>query len=161
MVQSPGRGAAAGRGQAHRSAACGRCSEAEQGPRSAFCKGAPAARSKNGAPQPGGVRSKIKLQTLACSAVRAAWPVWTLRWPRGGGRVLRLPLPTPSGLPTHPQRPEASLWTQKRKSQRTPLALSRFLRRGAAPACKNRSAAPNTAPCFVHRTRSLCLPNGL
>ena len=39
-----------------------------------------------------------------------------------------------------------------------PLALSRFLRRGAAPACKNRSAAPNTAPCFVHWTRSLCLP---
>ena len=41
-----------------------------------------------------------------------------------------------------------------------PLALSRFLRRGAGPACKNRSAAPNTTPCFVHWTRSLCLPRG-
>ena len=29
-----------------------------------------------------------------------------------------------------------------------PLALSRFLRRGAAPACKNRSAAPDTARLF-------------
>ena len=28
-----------------------------------------------------------------------------LRRARGGGRVFRLPLPTPSGLPTHPQRP--------------------------------------------------------
>src|SRR5699024_6627870 len=39
-----------------------------------------------------------------------------------------------------------------------PLALSRFLRRGAVPACKNRSAAPLTAPCFVHWTRSLFVP---
>ncbi len=44
------------------------------------------------------------------------------------------------------------------KADRIPLALSRFLRRTAEGACKNRSAAPNTAPCFVHRTRSLCLP---
>ena len=41
--------------------------------------------------------------------------------PRGGGRGFRLPLPT---LTT------------------SPLALSRFLRRAAAGACKNRSAAP-------------------
>ena len=34
-----------------------------------------------------------------------------------------------------------------------PLALSRFLRRGMAPACKNRSAAPAPARCFVRRTR--------
>ena len=44
------------------------------------------------------------------------------------------------------------------KTDRIPLALSRFLLRTAAGACKNRSAAPNTAPCFVRRTRSLCLP---
>ncbi len=31
-----------------------------------------------------------------------------LRWARGGGRVFRLPLPTPSGLPTLPQRPGRS-----------------------------------------------------
>src|SRR5699024_6403458 len=31
-------------------------------------------------------------------------------------------------------------------------------RRGAVPACKNRSAAPLTAPCFVHWTRSLFVP---
>src|SRR5699024_2906316 len=35
-----------------------------------------------------------------------------------------------------------------------PLALSRFLRRGMAPACKNRSAAPASPPCFIHRMRS-------
>ena len=39
-----------------------------------------------------------------------------------------------------------------------PLALSRFLRRAAAGACKNRSAAPAAAPCFVHWTRSPPLP---
>ena len=39
-----------------------------------------------------------------------------------------------------------------------PLALSRFLRRAAAGACKNRSAAPLTAPCFVRWTRSLFVP---
>ena len=44
------------------------------------------------------------------------------------------------------------------KADRIPLALSRFSRRGAVPACENRSAAPNTAPCFIHRMRSLCLP---
>ena len=44
------------------------------------------------------------------------------------------------------------------KADRVPLALGRFSRRGAVPACENRSAAPNTAPCFVRRTRSLCLP---
>ena len=31
-----------------------------------------------------------------------------LRWARGGGRGFRLPLPTPSGLPTLPQRPGRS-----------------------------------------------------
>ena len=41
-----------------------------------------------------------------------------------------------------------------------PLALSRFLRRTAAGACKNRSAAPAAAPCFVHWTRSPPLPFG-
>ena len=40
----------------------------------------------------------------------------------------------------------------------SPLALSRFLRRAAAGACKNRSAAPAAAPCFVHWTRSPPLP---
>ena len=35
---------------------------------------------------------------------------------------------------------------------------SRFLRRAAAGACKNRSAAPLTAPCFVRWTRSLFVP---
>ena len=39
-----------------------------------------------------------------------------------------------------------------------PLALSRFLRRATAGACKNRSAAPLTAPCFVRWTRSLFVP---
>ena len=57
--------------------------------------------------------------------------------PRGGGRGFRFPLPT---LTT------------------SPLALSRFLRRATAGACKNRSAAPAAAPCFVHWTRSPPLP---
>src|SRR5699024_2722712 len=39
-----------------------------------------------------------------------------------------------------------------------PLALSRFLQRAAAGACKNRSAAPLTAPCFCHWQRSLFVP---
>ena len=39
-----------------------------------------------------------------------------------------------------------------------PLALSRFLRRALVSACKNRSAAPLTAPCFVRWTRSLFVP---
>ncbi len=37
-------------------------------------------------------------------------------------------------------------------------ALSRFLRRATVGACKNRSAAPAAAPCFVHWTRSPPLP---
>ena len=53
---------------------------------------------------------------------------------------------TLSGSPTLP------------RDRYAPLALSRFLRRAGNGACKNRSAAPNTAPCFVRRTRSLCLP---
>ena len=40
-----------------------------------------------------------------------------------------------------------------------PLALSRLLRRGTSPACKNRSAAPLTAPCLVHWTRSPFVPS--
>ncbi len=55
----------------------------------------------------------------------------------GGGRGFRFPLPT---LTT------------------SPLALSRFLRRATAGACKNRSTAPAAAPCFVHWTRSPPLP---
>ena len=39
-----------------------------------------------------------------------------------------------------------------------PLALSRFLRRGTSPACKNRSAAPASPPCFIHWMRSAQLP---
>ena len=39
-----------------------------------------------------------------------------------------------------------------------PLALSRFLRRATAGACKNRCAAPLTAPCFCHWQRSLFVP---
>ena len=42
-----------------------------------------------------------------------------------------------------------------------PLALSRFSRRGAVPACENRSAAPLTAPCFCHWQRSLFVPLAL
>ena len=38
-----------------------------------------------------------------------------------------------------------------------PLALSRFLQKHKC-LCKNRSAAPLTAPCFVRRTRSLFVP---
>ena len=62
----------------------------------------------------------------------------------------------PSGLrcPVFAARGVARL----QKADRIPLALSRFLLRTAEGACKNRSAAPNTAPCFVRRTRSLCLP---
>ena len=62
----------------------------------------------------------------------------------------------PSGLrcPIFAARGKARL----QKADRIPLALSRFLLRTAEGACKNRSAAPNTAPCFVRRTRSLCLP---
>ena len=40
-----------------------------------------------------------------------------------------------------------------------PLALSRFLRRGAVPACKNRSAAPASPRCFCRRQRSAQLPH--
>ena len=39
-----------------------------------------------------------------------------------------------------------------------PLALSRFLRRATAGACKNRSAVPLTASCFCHWQRSLFVP---
>ena len=39
-----------------------------------------------------------------------------------------------------------------------PLALSRFLRRALVSACKNRSAAPLTAPCFCRWQRSLFVP---
>ena len=41
-----------------------------------------------------------------------------------------------------------------------PLALSRFLRRSAELPCKNRSAAPASPPCFIHRMRSAQLPGG-
>ena len=70
-------------------------------------------------------------------AVGPDGPSRSPRWPRGPGRGFRLPLPT---LTT------------------SPLAFSRFLRRAAARACKNRSAAPAAAPCFVHWTRSPPLP---
>ena len=40
----------------------------------------------------------------------------------------------------------------------SPLALSRFLRRAAAGACKNRSAAPASPRCFCRRQRSAQLP---
>ena len=39
-----------------------------------------------------------------------------------------------------------------------PLELSRFLRRALVSACKNRSAAPLTAPCFCRWQRSLFVP---
>ena len=40
----------------------------------------------------------------------------------------------------------------------SPLALSRFLRRAAAGACKNRSAAPASPRCICRRQRSAQLP---
>ncbi len=61
-----------------------------------------------------------------------------------------------SGLPL--AKYTARVAARLQKADRVPLALGRFSRRGAVPACENRSAAPNTAPCFIHRMRSLCLP---
>ena len=61
-----------GRRAAQPSAACGRCSEAEQRQRSVFCKGAPAARSKNRAPQPGGFRSYLRTPAMASFTVNAS-----------------------------------------------------------------------------------------
>ena len=120
----------------------------------------------------GWVKIKNKLIDSVFSAVRAAGPSGRCARPRGGCGAEALPAAetaeaeqgqrsafckgaaTPAAKTGH-RNPEG------RGPSYCPLALSRFLRRGAAPACKNRSAAPNTAPCFVHRTRSLCLPNGL
>src|SRR5699024_3305452 len=56
-----------------------------------------------------------------------------LRWARGGGRVFRLPLPTPSGLPTHPQRPGRSPGPKCGRSLRASGCKSSLLRvRGIA-----------------------------
>ena len=67
--------------------------------------------------------------------------IWLLlRRARGGGRVFRLPLPTPSGLPTHPQRPgdvpldpkaEVALGVCLKKCHHS-LALAHFFRAAAA-----------------------------
>ena len=106
-------------------------------------------------------------------------PVWPLRWARGPKlphspavtallrladfcgapqRALAKPERCRPGRPVWPLR-----WGQRVKTPPvpcgdSPLALSRFLRRAAAGACKNRSAAPAAAPCFVHWTRSPPLP---
>ena len=44
------------------------------------------------------------------------------------------------------------------KTDRIPLALGRFLRRGAVPACINRSAAPASPRCFCRRQRLAAQP---
>ena len=73
---------------------------------------------------------------------------------KGGGRLQKTE--RCSGLPL--AKYTARVAARLQKADRVPLALGRFSRRGAVPACENRSAAPNTAPCFIHRMRSLCLP---
>ena len=52
----------------------------------------------------------------------------------------------------------APCFVHRTRSLCLPLALSRFLRRGTAPACKNRSAAPASPRCFCRRQRSAQLP---
>ena len=58
----------------------------------------------------------------------------SLRWARGGGRGFRLPLPTPSGLPTHPndqglnpgpKRGSRSVQKPKKHSHACPWKLQR------------------------------------
>ena len=71
----------------------------------------------------GTVESLKSLKPLVSFAVIPSFYRLSLRWARGGGRGFRFPL--------------------------CPLALSRFLRRAAAGACKNRSAAP-AAPSLLH-----------
>ena len=117
-----------------RSAACGRCSEAEQGQRSAFCKRATSRAAKAGHRNPDWVKiiPRIERQSLRHPIRRAAQQFY---------RSLRCPV-FAAGV----------------ASACRPLALSQFSLRAAERPCENWSAAPAAAPCFVHRTRSPPLP---
>ena len=57
-----------------------------------------------------------------------------------------------ANFPSGPQERPCENWSA------APGCRCPNMQRGSPPACENRSAAPNTAPCFVRRTRSLCLP---
>ena len=63
-----------------------------------------------------------------------SFPFYSLRWARGGGRGFRFPLPTPSGLPTHPndqglnpgpKRGSRSVQRPKKHSHACPWKLQR------------------------------------
>src|SRR5699024_5494668 len=56
----------------------------------------------------GTVKPLKSLKPLVSFAVIPSFYRLSLRWARGPGRVFRLPLPRPSGLPTLPQRPGRS-----------------------------------------------------
>ena len=122
-----------GRRAAQPSAACGRCSEAEQGqpskfssePRSAQKIWQTATRRREG-------RFSCALPPYREPFI--SFPFYSLRWARGGGRGFRFPLPTPSGLPTHPndqglnpgpKRGSRSVQRPKKHSHACPWKLQR------------------------------------
>ena len=140
--------------------------EAEQGQRSAFCKRPPWRAAKTGHRNPGGLDEKSRIKMPA-----------KFLPPQTPTLLMNQKIPAPGtgagigkSLDAQGRRPGAWERAQdftagralrsigRRWYQVKPLALSRFLRCGAAPACKNRSAAPAAAPCFIHWMRSPPLP---
>ena len=85
----------------------------------------------------------------ACSHLKS-----TSQWsgPQTGSLTKRLAMLEPPNQVLNPFSSHQAAGREHCK-QVTPLALSRFLRRAKAGACKNRSAAPSTPRCFVHWTR--------
>ena len=107
--------------QRSRGAACGRSSRGRAGAAVQICKRTACVKqiwvtaTRSSAPvfasghRPAPRKSaKRKRGYVMVSTASMCFDRLALRWARGGGRVFRLPLPTPSGLPTHPQRPGRS-----------------------------------------------------
>ena len=107
--------------QRSRGAACGRSSRGRAGAAVQICKRTACVKQiwvtaiRSSAPvfasghRPAPRKSaKRKRGYVMVSTASMCFDRLALRWARGGGRGFRLPLPTPSGLPTLPQRPGRS-----------------------------------------------------
>ena len=103
-------------GQFSFGASCGRNSRMRTGAALRFSQAGTAPRRENRLSARGG----MSWSALPPCALPSCAPQGhlTLRWARGPGRVFRLPLPRPSGLPTLPQRPGRSPGPKSRKSLR-------------------------------------------
>ena len=114
-------------------------------------------RLRFGSPACGGAGERSETERAACGKAAA---IFCSAGARGPGRVFRFPLPRPSGLPTHPQRPGDVPLDPKEEGRSGRLAekalycaleenAHRFFRAPAAQRSDSSPMRPASGRCFV------------